>query len=257
MVTLVGVQQTSAARILMAVPISTRSHDNFFIPIAENLAKRNHTVSCGTSQESECRALQLCPEDMLSLHELRINSSLFITNSVRTMENPTLPYTPMVVHAGGLHCRPAKPLPQDLQQWLSEAGPPGFILFSLGTVVKSSTMPDKYKKVLVDVFGSLEQRVLWKWDEVTMDGLPSNVRLSQWLPQQDILAHLELRLFITHGGLFSTQEASYHGVSILGIPVSIDQHHNMRMVPVVQRGRVGAAGGCDYSDFRSVLLAFL
>ncbi|KAG0711500.1 UDP-glucuronosyltransferase 2B20 [Chionoecetes opilio] len=119
--------------------------------------------------------------------DIYVQSDLHYIRSVKTMEYPNLPYTPIVVHAGGLHCRPAKPLPQDLQQWISEAGTPGFILFSLGTVVKSSTMPEKYKKVLVDVFGSLKQRVLWKWDEITMDGLPSNVRLSKWLPQQDIL----------------------------------------------------------------------
>ncbi|KAG0719524.1 UDP-glucuronosyltransferase 2B15 [Chionoecetes opilio] len=191
---------------------------------------------------------------MPSLHDLSLNSSLFITNSVKTMEYPNLPYTPIVVHAGGLHCRPAKPLPQDLQQWISEAGTPGFILFSLGTVVKPSTMPEKYKKVLVDVFGSLEQRVLWKWDEITMDGLPSNVRLSKWLPQQDILAHPELRLFITHGGLFSTQEASYHGVSILGIPVSIDQHHNMRMVQQEGWGRVLHWRDLSFDSLRNLIL---
>ncbi|KAG0715203.1 2-hydroxyacylsphingosine 1-beta-galactosyltransferase [Chionoecetes opilio] len=88
----------------------------------------------------------------------------------------------------------------------------------------------RYRKVLVEVFGSLQQRVLWKWDEATMEGLPLNVRLSKWLPQQDILGHSKLRLFITHGGRLSTQEATYHGVPVLGIPVALDQHYNMRMV---------------------------
>lgn len=39
------VQHTQAARILMAVPIGTKSHNNFFMPIAEHLAQKNHTVS--------------------------------------------------------------------------------------------------------------------------------------------------------------------------------------------------------------------
>ncbi|XP_045120213.1 UDP-glycosyltransferase UGT5-like [Portunus trituberculatus] len=182
------------------------------------------------SEERQCRERQLCPDDMPSFHDLRRKTSLFITNIVRTMENPSLPYTPTVVHAGGIHCRPAKPLPQDLQQWVASSGKPGFIYFSLGSLVPSSEMPEKYLKVLVEVFGSLEQRVLWKWDDDTIENLPPNVRLSKWLPQQDILGHPQLRLFITHGGLFSTQEATYHGVPILGMPVSIDQHHNMRTV---------------------------
>ncbi|XP_050735224.1 UDP-glycosyltransferase UGT5-like isoform X1 [Eriocheir sinensis] len=190
------------------------------------------------NMEAECRARKLCPEDMPSLLELRLKSSLFIANSVRTMENPTLPYTPTVVHAGGIHCRPAEPLPEDLQQWVAGAGKPGVILFSLGSLVKPSSMPEEYRKVLLEVFGSLQQRVLWKWDEDAMEGLPPNVRLSKWLPQQDILGHPQLRLFITHGGLFSSQEATYHGVPVIGLPVTLDQHHNMRTVQREGWGRV-------------------
>lgn len=41
----VAVQEARAARILIAQPIGGRSHKNFFMGIAENLAQRNHTVS--------------------------------------------------------------------------------------------------------------------------------------------------------------------------------------------------------------------
>ena len=43
--------------------------------------------------------------------------------------------------------------------------------------------------MLVNVLGTLRQRVLWKWHKETMDGLPSNVKLSKWLPQQDLLGN--------------------------------------------------------------------
>jgi len=58
--------------------------------------------------------------------------------------------------------------------------------------------------------------------------LPSNVVLRNWLPQNDILAHKNTKVFITHAGLLSTQESIYHGVPMLGIPILSDQFINIR-----------------------------
>ncbi|KXJ80316.1 hypothetical protein RP20_CCG025547 [Aedes albopictus] len=58
-------------------------------------------------------------------------------------------------------------------------------------------------------------------------GLPSNVMIKPWLPQSDILAHPNVKVFITHGGLLGTQEGVYRAVPMLGIPIYCDQHLNM------------------------------
>ncbi|KRT83008.1 Glycosyltransferase, partial [Oryctes borbonicus] len=53
------------------------------------------------------------------------------------------------------------------------------------------------------------------------------VIIRKWFPQSDLLAHPNIKLFITHGGQLSTIESLYRGVPIIGIPVLGDQKLNM------------------------------
>jgi hypothetical protein len=48
-------------------------------------------------------------------------------------------------------------------------------------------MPEEYRKVFINVFSRLKVRVLWKWETESMEGLPPNVKLMKWVPQQDVL----------------------------------------------------------------------
>ena len=63
---------------------------------------------------------------------------------------------------------------------------------------------------MLNVFQGLKHQVLWKWETEEMPVLPSNVHLMKWLPQQAILAHPNLKLFIHHGGQSSFQESLCH-----------------------------------------------
>ncbi|CAL4064935.1 unnamed protein product [Meganyctiphanes norvegica] len=179
----------------------------------------------------------LCDDDCPDFYGVRLNASMIIINSIRTSENVANPYGPTVVHAGGIHLKPAKTLSQDLKEWIMNSGDSGFILFSLGSVVKASNMPEESRRLLLSVLGSLPHRVLWKWDQDTMENLPDNVHLSKWLPQQDLLGDARVRLFITHGGLHSTQEAMFNAVPVVGLPVFSDQYMNMAAVESQGWGR--------------------
>lgn len=44
--------------------------------------------------------------------------------------------------------------------------------------------------------------------------------------ETSIVAHKNVKLFITHGGLFGTMEAIYHGIPMLSFPVFAEQHMN-------------------------------
>ncbi|CAL8104484.1 unnamed protein product [Orchesella dallaii] len=154
------------------------------------------------------------------------NSSMMFMNSHFTLNYPR-PLLPDVIEVGGMHTRPTKKLPKDLDDFLSNSGNDGFILFSLGSIVKAKDMPEETRKIFLKVFSRIKQRVVWKWETESMPDLPPNVKLSKWLPQQDVLGHPNIRLFMTHGGLLSTQESVYHGVPVLGIPIFGDQDLNV------------------------------
>jgi len=63
----------------------------------------------------------------------------------------------------------------------------GFIIFSLGTNVKSKLLPKELIQGILKVLGDLNVKVLWKFETDDLPGLPKNVKISKWLPQQDAL----------------------------------------------------------------------
>ena len=91
----------------------------------------------------------------------------------------------------------------------------GVIFVSFGSMLKGSLMSEKMRQIFTNAFGKLKQRVLWKWESEEMEGKPDNVMLSKWLPQQDLLAHPNLKLFISHMGQSSSQEALCHQVPVV------------------------------------------
>ena len=86
-------------------------------------------------------------------------------------------------------------------------------------------MPAKVKESLFGALGQLGHRVLMKYDG-DLENVPSNVMLKKWLPQQDILAHQKVKLFVTHGGLLSQMESVNWGVPMLVMPCLGDQPSN-------------------------------
>ncbi|RXG61911.1 UDP-glucuronosyltransferase 2B20 [Armadillidium vulgare] len=89
--------------------------------------------------------------DLPPLGEIEKGISLVLQNTHYSMDIP-VPLLPSQVEVGGLHCRPAKPLPKDLQEFIDESGSDGVIYFSLGTVCQGSTIPENFKKILVEAF---------------------------------------------------------------------------------------------------------
>ncbi|XP_066137700.1 UDP-glycosyltransferase UGT5-like [Euwallacea fornicatus] len=158
-----------------------------------------------------------------SLYELQDRVELILLNSHSSI-NDAVPLVPNMIEIGGYFIDPPKKLPKDLQEFMDGAKE-GVIYFSLGSNAKSKDMTHEKKSMFLNIFGRLKQKVIWKFEE-KLPNIPSNVLIKDWCPQQDILAHPNMKLFITHGGLLSTTETIYHGVPILAIPIFADQHLN-------------------------------
>jgi hypothetical protein len=169
------------------------------------------------------------------LNDILYNASLVLLNSHPTL-NPPVPHVPNMIEVGGFHMKPPKKLPQDLQEFFDSATE-GVIYFSMGSNLKGVQFPEEKRNAFIQAFSKLKQKVLWKWEVDELPGKPPNVKLSKWAPQQDILAHPNLKLFITHGGFVSSVETAYHGVPILAIPIFGDQKVNANFAKANGFGR--------------------
>ena len=154
----------------------------------------------------------------------------------------TRPMMPDVVPVGTLIGRPAKPLTGDFLEFM-DSSPQGVILISFGSSVDELASP-----ALTKLFVALQQfdgRVIFK-SKQKIDNTPDNVRVVDWMPQNDLLGHPNMKLFITHGGMNSYIEAVYHGVPLLVAPFAIDQHGTAALVKSQGFGEI-----LDLNDFTS------
>jgi len=164
--------------------------------------------------------------------DLAKNVSLGFFASHALSEGPIRPIVPAAIEVGGIQIKDTPdPLPKPINDFLSNATN-GAILLSLGSNVKGKHLkPDTVHKIF-NVLSKLKQRVIWKWEDLeNTPGKSANILYSKWLPQDDILAHPKVILFITHAGKGGITEAQYHGKPMLALPLFGDQPGNAeRMV---------------------------
>ncbi|ESO00569.1 hypothetical protein HELRODRAFT_123898, partial [Helobdella robusta] len=104
----------------------------------------------------------------------------------------------------------------------------GCVLVSFGSVLKS--LP----KTTVDAFCRAFKRFkntmcfVWKYPGKLDDVCPhsENIYLMSWVPQKNLLAHVNVKLFISHGGLSSLIESVYFEKPMIIFPLIFDQFGN-------------------------------
>ncbi|CAL8083081.1 unnamed protein product [Orchesella dallaii] len=175
--------------------------------------------------------------NMPSLLELDQRNSLLLANTHFSEEFPrSLP--PWIVPVGGMHCTDnTKPLPNNIRHFI-ESWNNGIVYFSFGTYMKLPLLPQRHRDAIfgaIRKFPSIGFLLKWNGGPVPLD-IPDNVMTGEWLPQQDILAHKNVRAFISHGGLLGTQEAVFHAVPMVVFPIFAEQDYNAQRVHSAERG---------------------
>ncbi|EFA11928.2 UDP-glucuronosyltransferase 2C1-like Protein [Tribolium castaneum] len=197
----------------------------FFQRMVNGLVTIAYNVVGHTNAKYHQALLEKYFENAPSLDELKDTVALVLSNGHYSFESPR-PFVPNVIPVGGFHVQKARKLPTDLQKYMDEAKH-GVVYFSLGSNMKSVLLPKEKQQQILKAFAKIPHKVLWKWEDDNLENKPDNVLIRKWFPQNDILGHPNLKLFITHGGLLSTIEALHHGVPVLGIPIFGDQKANI------------------------------
>ncbi|XP_015033989.2 UDP-glycosyltransferase UGT5 [Drosophila willistoni] len=189
-----------------------------------------HTIWNGLENiENKKRYKYLYGDDptMPRFEDLNKNISLIFFNSHALSEGPIRPNLPGVIEIGGIQIKDTPdPLPKNIAEFLDNAKE-GAILLSLGSNIQSDHLKSDVVQKMFSVLSKLKLKVIWKWDKLEhIPGNSSNILYSKWLPQDDILAHPNIKLFITHAGRGGISEASYHGKPMLALPMFGDQQGN-------------------------------
>lgn len=98
---------------------------------------------------------------------------------------------------------------------------------SLGADVQTAQLPTEKLSIILDVFSHLtEFHFLLKWETEEFSAeltLPENVMIADWWPQQAILRHPQVKMFISSCGQLSVWESIAGQKPILAIPILNEQ----------------------------------
>ncbi|CAI5442850.1 unnamed protein product [Caenorhabditis angaria] len=161
--------------------------------------------------------------------------------SINLVNNPPIfdfarPYMPRVNFVGGLHCKKAGELSKEYSDFIENSGK-GFILLTTGFTAQWKNAPEEIKQIYISTFKSLPNfQFIWQYNGLTINGLPKNVLIKSWVPQQDLLGNSKCLAHVSHGGLNSVIESVYHGVPVVGLPLTTRAYDNLLRVTARDSG---------------------
>ncbi|EGT46668.1 CBN-UGT-50 protein [Caenorhabditis brenneri] len=174
--------------------------------------------------------------DFPSITGIIRNVSLIMVNTDEIFDI-SRSYSPKFVYVGmiGAEKHANVTLSEDLDKIFSK-GKLGSVFVSFGTVTPFRVLP---KRIQSSIFNAIQKLPDYHFilktvpgDTTTAEmfaGVP-NVDFVNWVPQNTILKHEHLKLFVSHGGMNSVLETMYNGVPMVIMPVFTDQFRNGKNV---------------------------
>eukprot|EP00112_Aurelia_sp_Birch-Aquarium-sp1_P015175 Seg334.2 transcript_id=Seg334.2/GoldUCD/mRNA.D3Y31 product="UDP-glucuronosyltransferase 2A1" protein_id=Seg334.2/GoldUCD/D3Y31 len=153
-------------------------------------------------------------------------AELYIVSTMDFVFEYAHPLMPNVFVVGPMQVKPGRPLPVDLENFMQSSGEHGVVLISFGSVI--SSVNHVILEKMVDAISKLKQKVIWKVNMPKNITVPENLKVVDWLPQNDLLGHAKTKAFVSHMGLNSASEAAYHGVPIVASCIMSDSFANAK-----------------------------
>ncbi|XP_055611679.1 UDP-glucosyltransferase 2-like [Uranotaenia lowii] len=170
------------------------------------------------------------------LFDIERGADLLLINAYQALGN-VRPVGPTTVYLGGIHRKRSLPsskseLSVELEHFLKHSDEPiVYVNLDLDPVV------DHYRvDKIIKALERLQTTVVWNWNQGQLVNTSARIFQAYNLPQEEILAHPKVKLFITGGGQRNIEDAIHHRVPVLGISYSSSLEHYLRQIAKNEAG---------------------
>lgn len=170
-----------------------------------------------------------------NLFEIEQSADLLLINTYQALGN-VRPVGPTTINLGGIHRKLTlgDEMREDLALFLAHSPEPiVYVNLDLDPVT------DHYRlEKIIKALESLQATIVWNWNQGQFVNTSTRIYQSYNLPQEEILAHPKVKLFITGGGQRNIEDAIHHRVPVLGVSYSTSLEHYLRQISKYEAGIV-------------------
>ena len=169
----------------------------------------------------------------LGVYGMTLRSAMFffLDDDIVLYPKPQMPNT---ISIGDIMGRPSQTLPADLLEFV-ESSKEGVIIVSFGSFIND--IPEEVIRKICDALKRVNQNIIWKLKNPEYCQIPEKLLALKWIPQNDLLGHPNVKLFITHGGISSFFETVYHATPVIACPLFLDQVYTAKVYDAKHYGK--------------------